>query len=244
MSIRNYPSAAILARRFVDARFPGCKSALLVGSAVNGRLRPHSDLDVVIIINSEEVPYRESLSYRGQKFEVFLIRESDIPIMFSSAIQSGTGAFLRMCAEGRLLRDNQPAAGAALKLAALKAWRSGPPVWSLDELNKARNDISDDLYDLIDARTRSLVLFCGASLMLKTAEFILRVNNQWSGVGKWQLRALHEYDPDVAGRLGVAADQLFLRKRKMPLVRFIKHTLAPYGGPLEEGFKEYANIEK
>ncbi len=233
------PTAAILARRFVDAHYPGCKSALLVGSAVNGIVRAHSDLDVVILDDSLQHAYRESVTYRGQPFEVFVLKQSDIPGMFSSASESGTGAFLRMCAEGRILRDDSIGTGAAIKSAASRAWRSGPPNWTLDEIDRARYEISDDLYDLIDARSRGAILFCAVSLLPKTAGFILRVNNQWSGVGKWQLRALREYDSRAAAALAGAADQLFLRKRKEPLVRFIKQTLAPYGGPLQEGYREY-----
>ncbi len=233
------PTAASLARRFVDARYPGSKSALLVGSAVNGTVRTHSDLDVVILDDAQQSAYRESVTYRGQPFEVFVLRQSDIPVMFASAAESGTGAFLRMCSEGRLLRDDEVGSGAAIKTAAIRAWRSGPPDWSLDEIDRARYEISDDLYDLIDARSRGAILFCAVSLLPKTAGFILRVNHQWSGVGKWQLRALREYDSKAAATLAWAADQLFLKKRKDPLVRFVKQTLAPYGGLLQEGYREY-----
>lgn len=232
-------SAAITARRFVDVHYPGCKAALLVGSSVNGTPGGHSDLDVVIL-NRIGPTYKETTMYRGICYEVFVMSESAVSGMFEWAVQSGTGALLRMCAEGRLLRDD--GSGASIKLAARTAWHMGPPKWSIDELNKARYEITEDLLDLIDARERSAVLFTAVRLVQNTAEFILRANDQWSGVGKWLYRALRDYDPNQAARLTRAADSLFAGKQKRPLVAFVKQTLKPFGGLLHAGFREDGSI--
>lgn len=49
----------------IDERFPECLAAFVGGSVIEGRGTPTSDLDMVVITNRDEAPYRESLRYAG-----------------------------------------------------------------------------------------------------------------------------------------------------------------------------------
>ena len=53
------------AEELLGARFPGCHAAFLAGSVVRGDATPTSDLDIVVVTDHPEAPFRESLYFQG-----------------------------------------------------------------------------------------------------------------------------------------------------------------------------------
>jgi hypothetical protein len=229
--------AADAARQFVEEYYPHCQAAILAGSAGAGTMRDHSDLDLVILDNHEETPYRRTFHLYGWPIEMFLLNEQSYPALFRASRLQGTGALLRMCAFGTLLKDG--GSGSALRQAALRAWHEGPLRWSLDDMNNARYTITEELIDLEDSVPGDEAILVTFKLIQSVMEFCLRVDNQWSGDGKWLYRTLQEHDPHTAQALIRAVQYYFKQDDHQPMISFIDQLLEPYGGRLQEGFQQY-----
>jgi predicted nucleotidyltransferase len=226
------------ANRYVERYHPDCRTALLVGSAASGRTDAHSDVDLIMIERRLRSPYRFIRAEEGRVFETHVWKEATAELMLERSVESGTGAAVRMIAFGRLLRDDEERCGARLQAKAAELWHAGPPPWSLDEMNEARYAITEELLDLLDAEDETSAWFITGRLVSLTADFALRTEGHWSGVGKWLLRALRESAPEAADALEDALRRLQALHDAQPLAAFIRETLEPYGGLLLEGYRQ------
>lgn len=225
------------AHRFIDQYFPHCQSAILAGSTVDGTIKRHSDLDLVILDSDELQPFRQTYKKWGWPIEVFLINNASYPRLFERNRQQGTGALQRMCAHGIMLKES--AAGLALRQSAIESWQQGPAGWTLDDMNRARYEITEELLDFEEAATMDEAMFITFKLVKCVADFWLRVNEQWTGEGKWLIRTLRSYDP-IVGEALVKATRRFLEEDdRQPLISLAEHLLESYGGRLHVGFRQH-----
>lgn len=227
------PTAA--ATKFIKKYFPQATVAFLGGSAAQRHLNPHSDLDIVII-DDTQVPFKQTYNKYGWTIEAFVMTTRTYRSFFNEARKSALPSLLRMCVEGETIIDD----GFAGKLRAeAQAWLSlGPHAWTIDERDQARYEMTECLIDLIDGQSYDENVFVVQRLAELATHFILRTNKQWIGVGKWAVRALTSYDPSLCTAFMQALQYFYKHDSPKPLITFIDKILEPHGGRLLEGWSE------
>ncbi|UUZ83359.1 nucleotidyltransferase domain-containing protein [Paenibacillus sp. P26] len=229
-------SAFEAAVRFIELHYPACEGAILAGSIVIGRATPSSDLDIVIFDESAGFPYRRTYREFGWVIEAFVLTRESYRYFFDQGIDSAIPSLQRMCSDGVLLRGQGVIEDIVDE--ARQEWLAGPPAWSREEIDKARYGITETLDDLKGSTKRAECLFIVHKLTSLLSEFLLRVNGQWLGDGKWMSRGLHAWNTSLASRLEEALEAFYRREDRNELARFAAEVLSPYGGFLTEGYTE------
>jgi predicted nucleotidyltransferase len=222
------------ASRFVQDFFPKCNVAFLAGSASRGEEKESSDLDIVVIDETQKHPYRKSLIELGWRIEAFIHNRESYKEFFESDRKRGRPTMPHMVFSGIILKDDGTAQ--ALKQEAQKLLDEGPEKLSLEDIRMSRYFLTDLLDDFIDADNMDEALITFNTLSIQIAEFILRVNGNWIGRGKGLVRALKQYDEQLYKRFMVSLDAFYKAGDKQPFIQFFDDILEPYGGRLFEGF--------
>ncbi|SDE36752.1 hypothetical protein SAMN02799630_05266 [Paenibacillus sp. UNCCL117] len=230
------------AKRFVQTHFPLCDGALLAGSVAQGGATEASDLDLVIFDESQDGPFRRTYRDFGWIIEVFVLTRESYRYFFDVAIESAIPSLLRMCACGVPLHGQ--AAISDILEEARSALAAGPPPWDIRELDKARYELSELAADLTGAEDRAECMFIAADLGRQLAVFALRTRCCWLGEGKWLVRSLRDCDAGASGKLVAALEAFYRNYHKSQLLTLAEEWLAPYGGPLTEGYAEGQEAEE
>ena len=94
------------ARDFLQQSFPYCDVAFLAGSGAREELTEHSDLDIVILDETQSSSFRQCFFCFDWKIEAFVYNRTYLLFDFEISQQEGIPTILRMCAEGIILKDN------------------------------------------------------------------------------------------------------------------------------------------
>lgn len=231
------PHAMDAAQRFVMARFPECHAAFLAGSVVRGDATSTSDLDIVVVIDHPEAPFRESLLFEGWPVEIFVHTSESVRRYFASDAERRMPSLPVMVVEGAVL-VNQAGAADALRAEAQTLLAAGPAPLDAQALTNQRYFVTDLLDDFEGSAVHAESFFIAAELAVRAIDLWLGLHQQWTGRGKWAMRALRRHDPVQADRLAAALQALDSSGNKQPLVDFVEGVLAPAGGRLFAGFKQ------
>ncbi|BCB05234.1 nucleotidyltransferase domain-containing protein [Bacillus sp. KH172YL63] len=226
-------SAVEAARCFVNEEFPNCDFAILAGSASRGEETPSSDLDIVIF-DANSVSYRKSLVLYDWRIEAFIHNHQSYLLEFDREKQKGRPILGNMISEGIMLKDHEEFL--QVKDNALQHVQSGPLPLTEEYIRASRYFIGDLLDDFIDAKSREEALITVNNLSLEIPDFILRLNNQWSGRGKGLTRALRSFDEKIYNEFFSSLNDFYLADNKQPFVDFVNKVYKPLGGFLFEGF--------
>ncbi|TLS38194.1 nucleotidyltransferase domain-containing protein [Pseudalkalibacillus caeni] len=229
------PIAKEAAKTFISHYFPTSSLAILGGSILRGEETPTSDLDIIILDETLNKAYRESFFENGWPIEAFIHNRKSIYDFMESDCKRGRPSMPKMLLEGIVLKDITKLAD-QLKEDAKKMLLEGPEPWTAEQTALARYSITDLLDDLEGSREPAEDLFIVNNLAYNLHEFILRTNRQWIGQGKWIVRALRNYDQELADRFVLAFDSFYLSREKRELIAFTDQILDQYGGRLFEGF--------
>ena len=233
-------SAVSIAQSFIESFYPGCMLAVLGGSAARNEWNPHSDLDLVILDDHAERPYRKTVKFSGRLIECFVLTPSTYRTMFDAGIHAANPALQRMIAEGTVIRREE--AGMNVFTDALDDLSYGPMPWSEDELNRMRYVITEYVEDLKGAGNRSEVIFTANQLAIFICQFVLRVNREWVAEGKHLFGLLLASHPERAGQLERALEALYRTDDREPFIALTMEILDQYGGPLAEGYMETGTV--
>ncbi len=244
MPSRPEPSAA--AASFLALHYAGITvhAAFLAGSVVTGSATSTSDLDLVVVAEHPDAPFRASYLEKGWPIEVFTHTPASCRRYFQSDARRRQPSLATMCATGTVLYDGGMASGLQAEAAALLA--AGPEPLTELELCRYRYVLTDLLDDLEGAHTgrRSADLFLTVALLLQHwPGFVLGTRRHWGGQGKWALRQLERCDPGLAAALVDAIAAFWRQGDPGPLVALVETSLAPYGGRLFAGFREAGRRE-
>lgn len=221
------------ADRFLSERFPDARAAIVGGSVIRGEGTPTSDLDLVIVVEGGEAPYRRSDRYQGWPIESFVHTEESYPRYFD--IERGRPSLAVMIVEGVVLRNVEGLAD-RVKATAQAALDAGPEPLSEERLQDWRYSLTDLLDDFLGCDRREEGIFIANNLAVESADLLLLLHRSWRGDGKWVPRALARHDPQAAHRLVAALDAYYRNGEKEPLVQFAETVLTEAGGKLWEGY--------
>jgi hypothetical protein len=224
------------AAQFIEKHFPSCNVAILSGSVVSGQGTDHSDLDLVIIDDSQPGPFRACYFENDWPIEAFVFTTGTYRIFFDNNHYHAIPTLQRLCANGLILKDD----GTANELVqeAKDLLSEGPWPLSTEEINQARYEIAECLEDLEGSVSRHEDLFIVNRLATLVLDFELRSHGYWTGVGKWAVRALSTYSELFCRQFMNELDSYYKNDTKDSLVAFVDGTLQPYGGRLFAGYRQ------
>ena len=222
-------------RAFVERDFPECLAAFLAGSVIRGDATKTSDLDIVIITERKEAPYRESLRAFGWPIEVFVHTIDSLREYFAGDVKRRRPALVVMCLESVVLRDRDGLAQ-RIKDEARELLERGPEPLTPEEMDLRRYGLTDLLDDFLGCDRFDEGMFIANDLATDAHELILSSHRRWLGQGKWIPRALKNFDPELARQLTEALEAYYRREEKDALVMFVDAALDLVGGRLFEGY--------
>ncbi|KRG11499.1 nucleotidyltransferase domain-containing protein [Lederbergia galactosidilytica] len=234
METNSRPAPEIAAQLVIEKRFPDCQAALLAGSVVRGEATSTSDLDIVIFEQKLTSSYRESFIDFGWYIECFVHNLSSYKKFFESDCKSAKPSMPKMVSEGIVLRGAPIIK--TIKKEANDLLKKGPDKWSKETIDMKRYFLTDVLDDFKGCSKREEAIFLVNTLAELTIEFILRMNRQWIGSSKWTIRALKNFDEDLAKDFILALETFYQKNEKGKIIQFVEEAIAPYGGLLFAGF--------
>jgi hypothetical protein len=229
------------AQAFVAECFPDATVALLCGSAGRGEARAGSDLDLVIIVERSEAPYRETFRAGGWPIEAFVYTPASYRTWFENDVRRRRPSLPTMCAEGKVLLD-QGGLAASIQDEARALLAAGPAPLGRGELAAARYRVTDLLMDLEGAGGNELS-FIAIALVPALADLICDSHGQWRGDAKWIPRAIRAFAPPLAERLENAVTSL-KGDDPQPLIALADEALDRVGGRLFEGYAAGKNSDR
>lgn len=200
---------------------------------LEGEETPTSDLDLVLF-DEQLPPYRESFTYEGTRVEAFIHNQNTYMEEFNREKEIGRPILGNMICEGILLKEQE--SYFAILEAAKKHVSEGPIPLNTAYIKASRYFIGDLVDDFSDAKNKQEALITLNQLSLELPDFILRLNNQWSGRGKGLTRAFYTYDKKLADAFFESLEAFYQDENKEPFLHFATEIYKPLGGFLFEGF--------
>lgn len=231
---RQGADALATASSLVAERFPDPVLAVLAGSVARGAGTTTSDLDVVVVIDGDPAPYRETLRADGWLVELFVHCAQSLQFFYDRERSQGRCTLAHMLAEGAVLAQSPGAASVVDDARAVVD--DGPTPLDPAELDLRRYLLTaavDDLVGTDDPDERDVI---AGQVMATAADLLLRGRGRWVGGGKWLYRLLKEGDPLLARRLLAAHRAATVSGVVNELVTVVEEVLAEFGGRLDVGF--------
>ncbi|MDF9799371.1 putative nucleotidyltransferase [Catalinimonas alkaloidigena] len=216
----------IIARRFIDQQFPDAQGAILSGSAVTGEMKPHSDLDLLVFYEDIHSHYRKLYHFEGQKIEAMVHRISQSRDNMAYDRKRRNKAFLDLIVKGVIIKDTDQVI-ASLQTEAGEIYDQGPLPYTPYEKALYHYIINNRLEDFVDNDDYHESYFILSNLFYFLTKVMLIINGQWTnkGQGKWQFRAVEEYDKQLGEQLKKAIDDFCQHQRKDKVITLTKNVL-------------------
>jgi hypothetical protein len=234
MDRRRAPDAVALDA--VLARYPDALVIVLAGSVVGGIPTSTSDLDVVVLLEADGLPRRESFTAEDWPIELFAHSPTTMRAFFEKDVLLRRPSMIRIWASGRVLHDTD-GLGVAVQQEAqrlLEARYGGP---SPAEVRKLRYLVTDLLDDLIGDPTGDESVFVAPTLAIALCHLKLLSTGAWTGTAKWMYREAHAQDPEWAEAL-VRSLREHAKGSPTNMIAFAERTLVSLGGRLFDGYSE------
>ena len=227
----------IAARNIWQDRYVNAKTLFLCGSVIRGEGTPFSDLDIVVIYENVDHARRESFYYKDWPIEAFVNDLNTLKYFFYEMdVKSGYPALPQMVAEGITIPEVTEFSE-SLKQLARDILKKGPPILSIDELDRKRYTITDMIDDIRAPRSKAELLASGAKLFAELADFYFRSKRLWSATGKTIIRRFDAVDPQLGKRYEHAFRQLFNKADTAPCIVLAEEILKDNGGLLFNGYQ-------
>lgn len=224
-------------RAVISDRFPGCLAAFIAGSFLRGKSTSTSDLDIVIVAEDPEAPYRTSFIVQGWPVEAFVHSEASCLKYFARDARRFIPSLMTMCAEGVVVVDLggtaeriRDEAGAILE--------RGPGPLTPHQMDTYRYALTDLVDDFVGCEDSAEGAFIAVNLAQEAANLVLLHHRRWLGRGKWVLRSLAAFDPETASLLTESLQAYLQYGHNEPLLRFAGQALDLEGGRLFDGYHQ------
>lgn len=223
-----------IVERFLAARFPRAKVAIVAGSTARSTRTSTSDIDLLLLGDALFEDDRESLAatyaFEGEVFEVFAYTENGFATWAERGFAQFRPVIVQMLLDGVAVRGPEE----------LEHWRhrwapryaQGPQLEPA-EARFRRYELTDVLDDLVDANDPVERHVLGALLFQLVAELILLMNGHWIGSGKYLPRRLREFDAARAEALAAP----MLDGDYALFAEHVSQELECLGGRMQAGFE-------
>lgn len=216
-------------------RYSDAPVMFLAGSVLRGEATETSDLDIVVVFDKLESPFRESFMFGGWPVETFANDVEGLRTVYERERKRGMSPMMRMVIEGTEVPEASELS-AKLKREAIEFHETGPTPLDSDEMRLRRYRLTDWIDDIRFPRSDEELVASGAWLYQDAADFFFRSKGLWSAHSKTIPRRMREVDAEFASKFLAAFDALFTEKTSAPVVALVEEMLAPFGGTLFDGF--------
>lgn len=197
--------------RFIAARYPRARIAIIAGSTARGQRTRTSDIDLLLIdddLFADRAQLSEALTceFEGEVLEVFAYTAEGFETWAHRGIAQHRPVIVHMLVEGVPVRSGPGLDDLRARWSAVLA---AGPVLDDRESRFRRYVITDLLDDLQDATDPLEQRVVAGLLFERMAELMLLANGQWIGSGKWLPRRLRAWSSQRAEQLSaplLAAD--------------------------------------
>jgi hypothetical protein len=228
------------AMQYVGQYFPAARCVILAGSAETALATATSDLDIVIINEAGSPVLRRTDVHAGRVIEAFVHTPTSVHEFLQREVPRRRSPLLHMCAQGRILVD--PAGfGAALQMECRRRLADGPPPLSDAEDEDRRYAITDLLDDLAGCRDPAELVFIATRLLPLLAELVLLQDRQWISSGKWLLRRLSAWSPELAAVLVDSYRRSIVEHDPGPFLDAAAALVEERGGRVQAGYVRVAH---
>lgn len=228
---------ALVAEEIWHQKYCTSKALFLCGSVLRGEATRFSDLDIVVVFEKVDYAWRESFCYQDWPVEAFVHDLGTLKYFFYEMdVKSGCPSLPQMVAEGITI-PQETEFSESLRDLARKIIDGGPPMLSIDEINRKRYGITDLVDDIREPRSTAELMATGTKLFEELADFYFRVQGLWSATGKTVIRRFNASDPALGKRYEEAFRQLFCQSDPSLCIAIAEEILAASGGLLFDGYR-------
>lgn len=224
------------ANKFVEFYFPKAQAAILAGSAAREEHNDKSDLDIIVITDEVETPFRQSYVEFGWNIEAFVFNNKNYMDFFEKDARRKRPSLPNMVLESIILKDDQIIN--IMKEQAKSLLQKGPEKLSEEEIRDFRYEITNLLDDFEGETDYFKNLFIVSELVEKLKQFTLLVNGYWDSKGKYNVKALNKFDEQIAGIFLMAMEEYYKNENKEVLISLSNDILNIQGGKLFEGYRK------
>ncbi len=189
--------------RFLAARYPRARIAIVAGSTARSERTHTSDIDLLLIdddLFADDAQGSEAATFEfeGEVLEVFAYTAAGFETWAHRGIAQHRPVIVHMLVEGVPVRPGPGLDGLRARWGAVLA--AGPVLGETESRFRRYviTDLLDDLQDATDPLERHVV---AGLLFERIAELMLLADGQWIGSGKWLPRRLRAWSPERADRL-------------------------------------------
>ncbi|MDF9799372.1 putative nucleotidyltransferase [Catalinimonas alkaloidigena] len=227
-----------IALNATNSRFPDSDGLLICGSAVNGSFNERSDIDLLIFYDRIQSSYREVFTYAGYEIEAMVYPTHTFLNEIVAEGEKRKNALKELCLKSKILKDTEGHL-ARIRCEVKKIYQAGPAPLSDSELQKQRYVITNRLDDFMTSESFAISCFILNDLLTNLLDFILITHGKWpyKGSGKWQIKALQQYDEDIYHTLISAMEGFYQQADKEAIATLVHEQLSYSGGRLKSGFK-------
>lgn len=212
--------------------YPQAYAAFAHGSAVNGRFKRHSDLDVVVLTQERVGWKKHCFVHEGYPIDMQAVGERAVRLLPEFARRTGRSLSIEPIARGAIILDRKGDAS-ALQSAFRSILENGPS--STEEPpDQLRAMVTSRILELISNDDLDQKIAVGLSCFDLLGQLMSAGRGHWRETGKWVIGAL---DPRAFTFDDVKrAYAELLRGDEEPLVRLLERALEAAGGVLWAGF--------
>lgn len=220
--------------RFIAARYPRARTAIVAGSTARDERTHTSDIDLLLIdddlfADDTQASEAATFTFEGEIFEVFAYTAAGFETWANRGVAQHRPVIVHMLVEGVPVRSGPGLDDLRARWHAVLA--TGPV---LDETESrirryVITDLLDDLQDGTDPLERHVV---AGLLFERMAELMLLTDGQWIGSGKWLPRRLRAWSPQRAEQLSAP----LLAGDIMGFAARVGEELELAGGRVQAGF--------
>ena len=227
----------------LNEKFSTAKCAFIAGSVVRGEQTATSDIDIVVVYDTDDLPkaYRRSMIYQNRPIELFVQNLNSLAYFWKQDVDCGMPALISMIAEGIIIPAGNEYAR-SLQNKARDTLAAGPAELNAEGIDIRRYALTDLLDDMESPKNTAELYGTLCALYQKLGDFYLRANRHWSGGAKSLTRALKKAFPDTAKEYEDAFKSAFSGNTK-PLSSLADKILQPFGGRYWAGLTSYAPNE-
>lgn len=229
-------------QKLIAERYSQAKAAFWAGSVFESQGTASSDLDIVIVFDSIPNAYREAFIYDSWPIDAFIHNPETLRYFFQNYERNdGRPALIQMILKGHDLFKTSFSNN--IKELAQEAFEQKPIRWTQEQIDKERFLITDILDDIKFPKSREEQITSAAHLFEPLIQFYFRAQNKWAASGKSLMRLLKADNPDLALEFNQSFESVFQTGDSTQLDFLVQKIVAPYGGPLWDGFKADAPVE-
>ena len=234
--------ALALSRQFIQHHHPDAIAAYGFGSAFSDNFRPHSDLDLVVVLPESTALRSRCLMFDGVPIEAHIFGADGIDPIIHFSRRHGNATVLLPVAHGEVLVDSHGQAE-EIKRRFIAAFAAGPGGADPKLIDTLRHFVTTQLLDLSGGLVPAEALMVATGVYPSLLQLLFLSSRTWRHRGKWAVR----YGEAIVQEMSAKVAQAYAKAVAGDFEEFMALAvgiLDRAGGPLWAGHEEELVLQK